>query len=67
MSTKDNEWTIVAGPASPEVAAKQFDEWRRANREWADRLSGDEILVDFIRGLEGGPRRYRVKRLPRPK
>lgn len=59
----DGEWVVVVPAAEPGLAARQFEDWRRAN-PWSRRLTDADILVDLIRSRDGGClKRFRVRRI----
>ena len=51
----------VVPPLPQEVAKKAFEQWRFENRNVADKLSEENIIVDWIRAERGRTLvRYRV-------
>ena len=58
MSKKELE---VVPPLPRNIAKKAFEQWRFANRKIANRLSAEDIIIDWIRAKEGKTVvRYRV-------
>ena len=51
----------VVPPLPNDIAKQAFERWRLENRKIADRLSGEDIIIDWIRAKEGKTLvRYRV-------
>lgn len=51
----------VVPPLPRDLAKQAFEQWRLENRKIADRLSADDIIIDWIRAKEGKTlARYRV-------
>jgi len=51
----------VVPPLPRDIAKKAFEQWRLENRKIADRLSAEDIIIDWIRAKEGKTlARYRV-------
>lgn len=57
------DWIVVVPAAEPVLAARQFEDWRRAN-PWSGCLTDADILVDLVHSPDGGClKRFRVRRI----
>jgi hypothetical protein len=54
-------WIEVGPPLPRDVAKKAFEQWKLTNRNVAERLEAEDILIDWIRAEKGKTLvRYRV-------
>jgi len=52
MNLKNRPIEVIP-PLPQDIAKKAFEQWRLANRKIADRLSAEDIIIDWIRGKQG--------------